>query len=143
MELHKIDSIQKLRQERLRLQQEANVAQELLHLKVQGTIDSSKVRLLGSWKVLLPVAITAGIQHFVKNSAPRTTTAATDENAFFATFQEGFQAFQRPSHERWGALIPVLLRLWELWQNDQTENPVAPVSTPTTKETAPLTPVSF
>lgn len=144
MELHKIDSIQKLRQERLRLQQEANLAKELLHLKVQGTIDSSKMRLLGNWKAIVPVAIAAGIQQFTKNDEPQRTMAATDENAFFAAFQEGFHAFQRPSNERWVALFPVLLRLWELWQDSQAQqstpvSPPAPVA-PMTKETPPLTP---
>jgi hypothetical protein len=117
MELHKIDSIQELRQERLRLQQEANVARELLHRKVQGTLDSGKKSLLGSWKAIIPLVITAGIKQFA-GSKPRMVSGGEDN--FFATFQEGFNAFQRPGSEKWVALFPILLRLWEQWQDRQS-----------------------
>jgi hypothetical protein len=96
------------------LQQEADVARELLHLKVQTTLDSSKKDLLGSWKVLLPLVVTAGIKQFTGNQ-PRTATTAG--NPFLATFEEGFHAFQRPGNEKWLALFPIVLRLWELWQD--------------------------
>lgn len=134
MELHKIDSIQELRQERLRLQQEANVARELLHLKVQGTIDSGKKSLLGSWKVILPLVVAAGIQQFTGNNASTATTrqrTKENENAFIATFQEGFHAFQQPGNEKWVALIPIILRLWELWQDRQEDGPIPSPPAPT------------
>jgi hypothetical protein len=117
MELHKIDNIQELRQERLRLQQEADVALELLHLKVQTTLESGNKGLLGSWKAIIPLVITAGIKKFAGDQ-PRTATMGG--NPFFATFQEGFHAFQRPGNEKWLALFPVILRLWELWQDRPT-----------------------
>jgi hypothetical protein len=121
MELHKIDSIQALRQERLRLQQEANAARDLLHLKVQGTIDSGKKGLLGSWKAIIPLIITASIKQFASNNSSRKATVGSEENAFFATFQEGFHAFQQPGNEKWLALFPVIIRLWEQWQDHQEE----------------------
>lgn len=121
MELHKIDSIQALRQEKLRLQQEAEVARELLHFKVQGAIDSSKKGLLGSWKAIIPVVIAAGIQQFTSKNASRVARGDQGENEFFATFQEGYHAFQRPGNERWIALFPIIIRLWELWQDRQDE----------------------
>lgn len=121
MELHKIDSIQELRQERLRLQQEADVARELLHFKVQGAIESSKKGLLGSWKAIIPVVLAAGIQQFTSNNSSRIPRGTRGENEFFATFQEGFHAFQRPGNERWIALFPIIIRLWELWQDRQDE----------------------
>lgn len=127
MELHKIDSLQELRQERLRLQQEANVARELLHLKVQGTLDIGKNSLLGGWKAIIPLVVTAGIKQFV-GSRPRMAAGRGDN--FFATFQEGFNAFQRPGSEKWIALFPILLHLWEQWQDRQFES-----TTPIRRET--------
>ncbi len=120
MELHKIDSLQELRQERLRLEQEANVARELLHLKVQSSLESGKNSLLGSWKAIVPLAITAGIKHFA-DGKPRMASGREDN--FFATFQEGVNAFQRPGNEKWMALFPIIIRLWEQWQDRQSAAP--------------------
>lgn len=116
MQLHQIDSIQELRKERLRLEQEADVARELLHLKVQTAIDTGKRGLLGSWKAIIPIAITAGLKQF-SSAKPREETMRG--NAFFDTFQEGFKVFQGPSKERWVALLPIIIRLWEQWQEHQ------------------------
>ena len=117
MQLHQIDSIQELRKERLRLQQEANVARELLHLKVQTTIDTGKSGLLGSWKAIVPFALTVGLKQFTSGK-PREATSGG--NPFFDTFQEGFNVFRQPGNEKWIALLPIIMRLWEQWQDHQT-----------------------
>ncbi len=116
MQLHQIGSIQELRKERLRLQQEADVARELLHLKVQTAIDTGKRGLLGSWKAIIPIALTAGLKQF---SSAKPRGATTGENTFFDTFQEGFKAFQQPGNGKWVALFPIIIRLWEQWQEHQ------------------------
>lgn len=117
MQLHKIDSIQELRAEKLRLQKEADVARELLHLKVQTAIDTGTRGLLGSWKAIIPIAVTAGLKQF-SSTKPRGATMG--ERAFFDTFQEGFNAFQQPGNGKWAALFPIIIRLWSQWQEHQT-----------------------
>lgn len=114
MSLSKIDTLEELEQEKMRLKRESSIALDLFQRQLAVTANSGKKALISNWKTVVPIVAAAGIKRFVN-----TTTEEADSyqsqapNTVLESIQEGLSIFQKPGNDKWLSLIPFVKRLWE------------------------------
>lgn len=116
MELRKIDTLEELEREKIRLRNEAASARELFQTQLTVTAKSGKDALLSNWKTVLPIVAAVGTKKFFSRSPEEDYHAAQEPNSLLENIQEGLHIIQRPGNEKWIALFPVVKRLFDHWQ---------------------------